>query len=31
VSGLGVLDIFVAFGLFSPRPASASVAPPSNP
>jgi hypothetical protein len=31
VSGLGVLDIFVAFGLFSPRPASASVPPPSNP
>jgi hypothetical protein len=30
VSGLGVLDIFVAFGLFSSRPAAARVSPPSN-
>jgi hypothetical protein len=30
VSGIGVLDIFVAFGLFSSRPAPARVAPPSN-
>jgi len=31
VSGIGVLDIFVAFGLFNPRPASVRVPPPSNP
>ncbi|MGB2664967.1 MAG: hypothetical protein WAK48_13245 [Candidatus Acidiferrum sp.] len=30
VSGIGVLDIFVAFGLFSPQPAAARVSPPSN-
>ena len=30
VSGLGVLDIFVAFGLFSSRPAPVRVPPPSN-
>jgi hypothetical protein len=33
VSGIGVLDILVAFGMFSspPLPAPARVAPPSNP
>jgi hypothetical protein len=31
VSGLGILDILVAFGLFSTRSAAASVQPPSNP
>jgi hypothetical protein len=30
VSGLGVLDIFVAFGLFNSRPAPVRVPPPSN-
>ena len=30
VSGIGVLDVFVAFGLFSSRPAPASVPPQSN-
>jgi hypothetical protein len=30
VSGVGVLDIFVAFGMFNSRPAPASVSPPSN-
>lgn len=30
VSGIGVLDIFVAFGLFSTRAVPARVAPPSN-
>jgi hypothetical protein len=30
VSGLGVLDIFVAFGFFSARPAPVRVPPPSN-
>ncbi|MGB7844279.1 MAG: hypothetical protein WBL63_01590 [Candidatus Acidiferrum sp.] len=30
VSGLGVLDIFVAFGLFNPRTAPVHVPPPSN-
>ena len=33
VSGIGVLDIFVAFGLFNSRPAAVGVPPPpqSNP
>ena len=31
VSGIGVLDIFVAFGLFNSPPASARVPPASNP
>jgi hypothetical protein len=31
VSGLGVLDIFVAFGLFSPRSAPVRVPPSTNP
>lgn len=31
VSGVGVLDIFVAFGMFNSRPAPARVTPPSNP
>ncbi len=30
VSGIGVLDIFVAFGLFNSRPAPVRVPPPSN-
>ena len=30
VSGIGVLDIFVAFGLFNSRPVSVRVPPPSN-
>jgi hypothetical protein len=30
VSGIGVLDIFVAFGLFNSRQASMRVPPPSN-
>ena len=30
VSGLGVLDIFVAFGMFSPRPDPVRVPPSSN-
>lgn len=30
VSGIGVLDVFVAFGLFNSRPAPASVPPQSN-
>jgi len=31
VSGIGVLDIFVGFGFFNSRPATARVLPPSNP
>jgi len=31
VSGIGVLDIFVAFGLFNSRSATVSVPPPTNP
>ncbi|HTP69864.1 MAG TPA: hypothetical protein VMJ35_13235 [Dongiaceae bacterium] len=30
VSGIGVLDIFVAFGLFNSRSATVSVPPPTN-
>jgi hypothetical protein len=30
VSGFGVLDILVAFGMFNSRPAPARVSPPSN-
>lgn len=30
VSGIGVLDIFVAFGMFNSRATPASVPPPSN-
>jgi hypothetical protein len=30
VSGIGVLDIFVAFGMFSSRPAPARVPPSAN-
>ena len=30
VSGIGVLDIFVAFGLFAPRSATVSVPPSTN-
>jgi len=30
VSGIGVLDIFVAFGMFNSRTAPAGVTPPSN-
>ena len=30
VSGIGVLDIFVAFGMFNSRSTPARVAPPSN-
>jgi hypothetical protein len=30
VSGIGVLDIFVAFGMFTPRPVPARVSPPTN-
>jgi len=30
VSGIGVLDIFVAFGLFNSRSATARISPPSN-
>jgi hypothetical protein len=30
VSGFGVLDILVAFGMFNSRPAAARVSPPSN-
>jgi hypothetical protein len=30
VSGIGVLDIFVAFGMFSPRAVPARVSPPTN-
>jgi hypothetical protein len=30
VSGIGVLDILVAFGMFGTRPAPARVSPPSN-
>jgi hypothetical protein len=30
VSGIGVLDIFVAFGMFNTRSAPARIAPPSN-
>lgn len=31
VSGIGVLDIFVAFGMFNSRPAAAGISPPPNP
>ena len=31
VSGIGILDIFVGFGFFNSRPATARVLPPSNP
>jgi hypothetical protein len=31
VSGIGVLDIFVGFGLFNSRPIPARVPPSSNP
>ena len=30
VSGIGILDVFVAFGMFNNRPAPASVPPESN-
>lgn len=30
VSGIGVLDIFLGFGFFQPRPVPARVTPPSN-
>jgi hypothetical protein len=30
VSGIGVLDIFVAFGMFNSRPTPARIAPPTN-
>ena len=31
VSGIGVLDIFVAFGMFNSRPGAAGVPPTTNP